>query len=63
MAQVYRQVTRIEYSSSFFSLKEKSKRRGMGLYIARECAQFNGGSLTLDPEPNGRGKFSKFIYA
>ena len=23
----------------FFSLKEKSKRRGMGLYIARECAQ------------------------
>ena len=46
----------------FFSLKEKSKRRGMGLYIARECAQFNGGSLTLDPEPNGRGKFTKFIY-
>ena len=39
----------------FFSLKEKSKRRGMGLYIARECAQFNGGSLTLDAEPNCHG--------
>ena len=47
----------------FFSLKEKSKRRGMGLYIARECAQFNGGSLTLDPEPNDRGKLARFIYA
>ena len=47
----------------FFSLKEKSKRRGMGLYIARECAQYNGGSLTLDSEPNDRGKFSRFLYA
>ena len=47
----------------FFSLKEKSKRRGMGLYIARECAQFNGGSLTLDAEPNDRGKLSRFTYA
>jgi len=32
----------------FFSLKEKSKRRGLGLYIARECAQYSGGTLTLD---------------
>lgn len=47
----------------FFSLKEKSKRRGMGLYIARECAEFNGGSLTLDPEPNANGKLFKFLYA
>ena len=47
----------------FFSLKEKSKRRGMGLYIARECAEFNGGSLTLDPEPNANGKLCKFLYA
>ena len=46
----------------FFSLKETSKRRGMGLYIARECAHFNGGSLTLDPEPNDRGKLSRFTY-
>ena len=47
----------------FFSLKEKSKRRGMGLYIARECAQYNGGSLALDSETNDRGKFSRFLYA
>lgn len=42
---------------SFFSLKEKSKRRGLGLFIARECANYMGGTLTLDanPEsPNGR---------
>ena len=47
----------------FFSLKEKSKRRGMGLYIARECAQFNGGSLTLDTELNYRGKLARFNYS
>ena len=42
---------------SFFSLKEKAKRRGLGLFIARECANYVGGSLTLDPtpaSPNGR---------
>jgi signal transduction histidine kinase len=33
---------------AFFSLKEKSKRRGLGLFIARECAQYNGGTLNLD---------------
>lgn len=33
---------------AFFSLKEKAKRRGLGLYIARECAEYNGGSLALD---------------
>lgn len=33
---------------AFFSLKEKNKRRGLGLFIARECAQYNGGTLTLD---------------
>ena len=47
----------------FFSLKEKTRRRGMGLYIARECAEFNGGSLVLDPATNERGKLFRFVYA
>ena len=47
----------------FFSLKEKTQRRGMGLYIARECAGHNGGSLTIDAgRPNANGKFSRFVY-
>ena len=47
----------------FFSLKEKNRRRGMGLYIARECAEFNGGSLTLDLElKNNVGKLNRFIF-
>lgn len=33
---------------AFFSLKEKTKRRGLGLFIARECAEACGGSLLLD---------------
>jgi signal transduction histidine kinase len=34
----------------FWSLKEKTKRRGLGLFIARENAQFIGGSLSLSEE-------------
>jgi len=36
----------------FFSLKEKAKRRGLGLFIAKECAQYNDGILTLDETPS-----------
>lgn len=32
---------------AFWSLKEKTKRRGLGLFIARECAIYLGGSLAL----------------
>lgn len=32
----------------FFSLKDVSRRRGLGLFIAREAANYHGGSLNLD---------------
>ena len=45
----------------FFSLKEKSKRRGLGLFIARECAQYSGGTLTLDENrSNETGRLHRF---
>ncbi|MBN9657101.1 MAG: sensor histidine kinase [Acidobacteria bacterium] len=46
---------------AFFSLKEKAKRRGLGLFIARECAEYNGGSLTLDDHiDHGTGRLHRF---
>lgn len=45
----------------FFSLKEKAKRRGLGLFIARECAEYVGGSLTLDAGSQcERGRLNRF---
>lgn len=47
---------------AFFSLKEKSKRRGLGLYIARECAEYHSGSLTLSEHVNREtGRLHRFI--
>lgn len=46
----------------FFSLKEKKMRRGLGLFIAKECAQHNEGSLTLDEYINPEtGRLHRFI--
>ncbi|MEQ1762137.1 MAG: sensor histidine kinase [Pyrinomonadaceae bacterium] len=47
---------------AFFSLKEKSKRRGLGLFIARECAEYHKGSLYLDDHIDREtGRLHRFI--
>ena len=47
---------------AFFSLKEKSKRRGLGLFIARECASYNGATIFLSETPNPvTGRLHQFV--
>ena len=46
----------------FWSLKEKSKRRGLGLFIARENATYLGGQLNLIEKPDSEtGRYHEFV--
>lgn len=46
----------------FWSLKEKSKRRGLGLFIARENANYLDGSLSLSDAADSRtGRLTNFV--
>lgn len=46
----------------FFSLKETAKRRGLGLFIARDAAQHHEGTLMLDDQVNSQtGRLHRFI--
>lgn len=46
----------------FFSLKEKNKRRGLGLYVASECAEYNNSILYLDRDVrNEDGRLNTFV--
>lgn len=47
---------------AFWSLKEKSKRRGLGLFIVRECATYMGGRLYMGERSDpATGRLNDFI--
>jgi len=46
----------------FFSTKGKTRRQGLGLYIARDCATYHGGQLYLSDERRvHRGRLNTFV--
>lgn len=47
----------------FFSLKDDKRRRGVGLFIAREAANYHGGSLVLsDHVAPDTKRFHRFVF-
>jgi signal transduction histidine kinase len=53
---------RDEVFKAFFSTKGKSRRQGLGLYIARDCAMHHGGSLYLSEDRSvHRGRLNTFV--
>jgi signal transduction histidine kinase len=53
---------RDEVFKAFFSTKGKSRRQGLGLYIARDCATHHGGQLYLSDERRvQRGRLNTFV--
>jgi signal transduction histidine kinase len=56
------QANREKVFRPFWSLKEKTKRRGLGLFIARECATYLGGTLILsDLADKETGRLHEFV--
>jgi signal transduction histidine kinase len=56
------QANREKVFRPFWSLKEKTKRRGLGLFIARECATYLGGTLILSGLPDKEtGRLHEFV--
>jgi len=47
----------------FNSTKPAGKGRGLGLYISREIAEYNGARLDLDDEPEEDGRLRTFILS
>ena len=51
-----------EVFKAFFSTKGKSRRQGLGLFIARDCATHNGMVLYLSPESSvAAGRLNTFV--
>ena len=51
-----------EVFTAFFSTKGKSRRQGLGLFIARDCATHNGMSIYLSPESTvAAGRLNTFV--
>ncbi|MDQ1102871.1 sensor histidine kinase [Nocardioides zeae] len=55
-------VNRDKIFQPFFSLKDTKRRRGLGLFIARDAAEYNGGSLELSEVKNSEtGRHHRFV--